>query len=284
MQGAVSIRGRARIARDGLSLAAECLEAAPNPVDFVALEKALDLRESGLAATVTCMAAGAGAEAALAQGLAMGADRIVGIDAPTDIYLDARVAGRAIAAALAGSAVSLVFVAGESSDGSAEVVPHEIAAALDAACLTNVMTLKLSDHDLEVERRLEQGRRETWGAAMPAVVAFDGRANDPRYVTVAALTLARRAVSAELAEDDVRAGDEVSGAATVLRTLVTPRIRTKRVAGQAAGQSVSERMRTAVSGGVGEVKSREPLSGPPALVAERIVAFLRERGLLGARR
>jgi electron transfer flavoprotein beta subunit len=285
MQAAVSVQGRVRIARDGQSVDAQCLQSACNPVDLVALEEALKLRETGLVSTVTCLAAGSGADAVLAHGIAMGADRIVRIHADEDLYVDARVLGRSIAAALAGSPAQLLFVAGQSADGEADAIPHEIAAALRAACLTNVTALRLANGEVEVERWLEKGRREIWAARLPAVVAFNVRANTPRYVTVAALALARRtAASAPHTGEEPSDAAAESGAATALQRLVVPRIRVKRVAGSTSRQPASERMRTLLNGVGGEVKSGKPLSGPPDHVADLIVAFLDERGLLRADR
>lgn len=285
MQPTVSVQGRARIARDGQSITAECLQTASNPGDLVALDEALKLRESGQVSRVTCIAAGASAaDSVLSHGMAMGADRVVRIPAADDLYVDAQRLGRSLAAALAGAAARLVFAAGSSTDGEVDALPHVIATALDAACLTNVMALRLSGTEVEVDRWLERGRRETWGARLPAVVAFAGRANTPRYVTVAALALAAQTTSPGLVPPapPVQAADR--DAATTLIRLVTPRIRPKRIAGGSSRQTASERMRAAVSGGVGESHGGKSLSGSPDHVADLIVAFLDERGLLAARR
>lgn len=285
MQPTVSVKGRARIARDGQSVAAECLQTAPNPADLVALEAALRLRENGQVSTVTCIAAGStAADAVLSYGIAMGADRAVRVPAGEDLYVDAGVLGRSIAAAVAGFGGGLVFAASTSADGEADAVPHVIAAALDAACLTNVTALRLSSTEVEVERWLEKGRREIWGAHLPAVVAFEARANNPRYVAVAALALSRRTASPESVPKESHVQAAEPDAATILRKLVTPRIRPKRIAGGSSRQPVSERMRAAVSGGSGEMKSGQALAGPPDRVADLIVAFLDERGLLGGDR
>ncbi len=281
MQASVSVKGRARIARDGQSVDPECLAALPNLVDFVALEEALKLRESGKAATVTCVAAGAAADAVLAHGLAMGADRIVRVEAPEGLYVDARVLARSIVGACTGQ---LVVIAGQSANGEADALPHEIAAALDAACLTNVTVLRVSNGEVEAERWLEKGRREIWGTRLPAVVAVAATANNPRYVTVAALALARRSASLQLVAREVVVPATESDAATALQKLVTPRIRPKRIAGNSSKQSVSERLRVAVSGDSAQMQSGKPVSGPPTHVADAIVAFLDERGLLEERR
>jgi electron transfer flavoprotein beta subunit len=287
MQATVSIQGRARIARDGRSVAAECLQSAPNPGDLVALEEALRLRDTGQVSKVSCIAAGAtAADAVLSHGLAMGADRTVRIPTTDDLYVDTQRLGRSIAAAVAGSAGKLVFAASTSPDGEADALPHVIAAALHGACLTNVMSLRLSPNEVEVVRWLEQGRREIWGAHLPAIVAFEGRANTPRYAAVAALILARRTVSAGSAGS--AAGTDIQATAhdpaTMLRKLLPPRIRPKRMAGGPIGQPASERMRAAIGGGTAEMKRNAVLSGPPDRVANRIVAFLDARGLLGTER
>lgn len=265
MRPVVSIDGRARIARDGLSVAADGVRSELNRLDLLALEAALRLKEAGHAGRVICLATGErAADDILAHGLAMGADDAMRVPSNSGPYVDARVVAQALATAIRTLGSRLVFTAGQSSDAEAEAIPHLLAAALGAACLTNVTAVQITDGGLEAERRLEQGRRELWGARLPAVLAFDGRAAPARYPAVAALALARRKLAPRLLAGMSAADAESSDAATSLHKLVMRRIPPKRVVGE-------DRART--QGG-------RRLNGPPERLADLIVAFLDERGLL----
>ena len=269
MRPVLSIEGRARIARDGLTVEADCVRSVLNRADLVALEAALKLKEAGCTRRVICLAIGASAvDDVLAHGVAMGADDTVRVPFIGGPYLDARVVGQALAAAIRTLGGRLVFTASQSPDAEAEAVPHMMATALGAACITNVTALRLTDGGLEAERWLEQGRRQIWGARLPAVLAFDARAEQPRYITVAALALARRTLAPRLLAGKPAADSRLTGAATSLYKLAPRRIPPKRVDG--GGHT---RRASAQGGG-------QRLNGPPDRLADMIVAYLHERGLL----
>ncbi len=276
----LTISGRPRIARDGKSVAPECLSAGPHHTDLVALEQAIRMREAGEASSITCVAAGStAADETLAHARALGADRAIRVPAADELYADARILGGLIAGAIAGYGGRLVFTGSQPTDG--DVLPHMIARDLDAACLTDVVALELSGGDIRASRRIEKGHREIWGARLPAVVAFDGGANSPRYAPVAALVLAR-GTCPTVFDPEGRNAEPVEAQPTiVLKKLVPPRIRPKRISAGSSGQSAAERMQAAVSGGVGDAKTGSAISGPPDQVADYIVAFLGQRGLLG---
>lgn len=266
MRPVLSIAGRARIARDGLSVAADCVRTELNRGDLVALEAALGLKEAGRACRVICVAIGASAaDDLLAHGIAMGADDAVRVPSAAGPYFDARLVGQALAAAIRMLGGRLVFTASQSPDAEAEAVPHLLAVALGAACITNVTAVRITDGGLDVERWLEQGRRERWGARLPAVLAIDARAGQPRYLTVAALARARHMLAPRLLAETPAADSKPVGAATSLHKLVPRRIPPKRVGGDGRAR--------AQGGG-------RHLTGAPDRLAETIVAYLEERGLL----
>lgn len=278
----LTVAGRPRIARDGKSVLPECLSVGPRHADLVALEQALRMREAGQASRVTCIAAGsAAANETLAHALALGADRAIRVPTADEFYADARVLGHLIADAITNQGGRLVFTGAGSVDGDGDVLPHMIAHDLGAACLTNIAVLDVSGADIRAERRIEKGHRQIWGARLPAVVAFDPGANSPRYAPVAALVLARRAAVSVLDTRDRNGDPREPRPATLLRKLVPPRIRPKHIATGSSSQSAAERMRATVSGGVGTAKTGSALSGSPEQVADSIVAFLGQRGLLG---
>ena len=265
-----AVEGRLRISRDGKSVAPECLSPTPSLADLVA-------RERGLVSGVICIAEGTQiADEILSRGISMGADRAIRVPADGGLYEDACISGQRIAAAISSLGGKLVFAGGGTDDGDGEVIPHVIATGLNATCLTCVMELALTDDMVRVERRIEKGHRQIWSARLPAVVAFDPGSEAPRYVPVASDILARQG-SPSVAEPDRVEREPV----TALSKFVAPRIRPKRIAAAPLNRSVAERMQATVAGGLGETKAGAILSGPPDQVADQIVAFLGDRGLLG---
>jgi len=277
LQPDFAINGRASIARDGKSIAQECLSLTSRLADQVALEQALRLREKGHVSRVTCVAAcSSAAEDILTQAMASGADRALRIDTGDDLYIDAQAVGQKIANEITGLNGELVFTGSWSGDGNGDLMPHVIAAGLGAACLSNTMNVEISADRVQIERRIEKGHRQIWEAILPAVVAFDPSATAPRYVPVAAQILARRRSITVI--DPVLS---VEQPATALRKFIPARIRAKRVSVAPAHQTVQERMQATVAGGVSKKKSSTTLSGPPHQVADQIIAFLEERKFLG---
>lgn len=284
MKPGVTVTGRAHIARDGKSVASECLTAQPDHADLVALEEALKLWEAGLVSQVIAIMAGpALANDILSYALAMGADRAIHVATGDDLFADARVLGHLIAAVVAHHGGRFILTGAGSADGDGDVLPHMIAQEMGAACLTNIDKLKFLNGELKVERRIEKGHRQIWNATLPAVVACHEGANSPRYVPVTALVLARNQAVTEIDPGALGINQAELRPGTSLEKFVPPRTRPKRIAA-AATQSVAERMQAAVSGGVGDTKKGQSLSGSPEQIADQIVAFLEQRGLLGEQR
>ncbi len=280
---ALALEPPLRFAAGERALAPECVRAAENLADAFALEAALELRERGELERVTCLSAGsARADAALAAGLAAGADRALRIEVPDDAELDEFAIGALLAAAVAHLGGALVLAAQASDDRASGIVPGALAHALGAAYFSNALSLRLRGDEVEVERRLERGDRERWAARLPALVAIEGGAAPRRYVSVAALALARQRPIERLSPGAIGMPLEALPRRLTRVRLAAPRVRAKRTAAPAASLSAAERLRRLTGGGSEPERAR--LRGDPATVAEEVVRFLRQRGLLGPRR
>lgn len=282
VKAAVTVAGMLKLAPGDAALDPSCRRVVRNEADAFALEAALALRERGEAGRVVCVLAGpdTGGEA-LALALAMGADRAVRIDVPEDAPLDPAATGALLATALRRLGARLVFAAQRSDDGRSGVVPAALAHHLGAAYLSNAAAVRLDGDGVEIERKLERGDRETWTAALPAVVAFEPGVNVPRYVSVASLVLARRAPQETVSPEDLGVTLEGLPRLTTRLRLAAPRVRPKKLGAMAAGQSTAERLSQIMSGGVTAKKEKKVLKGAPADLAAEVLRLLRERNLLG---
>lgn len=281
---AVAVRGALSLTADELRLAPECRIVVPNNADAFALEQALRLREQGLVGKVTCLTAGPPeAEAMLAISFAMGADRAFRIDLAEDVRLDEAATGALLGAAIAKLGVRLVLAAQRSDDGGSGIVPAAVARALGAAYLSNVAVVRLAGERVEVERKLERGNRQVWSAALPVVVAVEFGAILARYVSVAALILARRRAVERVTPSEF--GVDLGSLAQLnqLKRLAAPRRRPKKTAAPVGTTGVAGvSRRNLMMGGIGssQTKEKKILTGPPEEIATAVVNLLVEREIL----
>lgn len=279
---AVSIEGALSLAPGEKALAPECRRWVPNEADAFALEEALRLRETGRVNRVTCLTVGPeAASSVLAWSLAMGADRALRIHLEGDALADSVAVGTILAAAVARENGRLVFAAQRSDDGGSGIVPAALAHALGAAYLSNVISVSLENERVEIQRKLERGNRQVWTAALPAVVAFEPGANFPRYVSVAALAVAQRRPVDDGTPRDVGCDPAAIAPLVRLQRLATPRVRPKKTVSLTSGQSVADRLKMIMSGGMTDKKEKKVLKGAPDQLASEVIKLLRERQLLG---
>lgn len=160
--------------------------------DRAALELALQLRAvTGDDITVVTVA-GPGAEGALREALAVGAARVVRIDAPADL------SSAAVASALAPVVADArwVLCGDASADRGSGAVPAFLAAELGVAqALGLVAVTPPADATAPVHavRRLDGGRRELLAVTAPAVLSVEGAAARLRRAGLPAELRARTA-------------------------------------------------------------------------------------------
>ena len=254
---AVAVTGPLAFAPGDGRLAPECRKWVHHEADGYALEQALRLREQGTVERITCITAGpAEATGMLGWCLAMGADRAMRIPVAEDAGLDQLATGTLLGAAIRRMGGRLVLAAQRSDDGQSGLVPAAVARALDAAYLSNVTLVQLSEERVEVQRKLERGNRQVWAASLPAVIAVEPGSVSPRYVSVAAIILARRRAVEELAVEALGADPQMLPRLTTLQRLVVPRVRPKKMVVLTPGQSVSDRRKMIMSGGLSDKKGK----------------------------
>jgi electron transfer flavoprotein beta subunit len=277
---AMSIAGAASVGPQAAQRAGTAPRPVRNEADMFALEEALRARDRGEVERVVCVSVGSPrAREALVAALAMGADHAVRIDVSDDAGLDAGATAALLAAAIGSLGGRLVFAAQTSDDERSGLVPAFLARRLDAVYLSNAATFRLTDGEVEIQRRVKRGGRQVWRAALPAVVAFDGGINVPRYPRVAARFRARRQTIEETSPA-VLGVDLGSLPRPVAILRIEPlRRRTKKMALPAREGSAADRMRALVGGGIA-AKASKVVAGPIDQLVAAAVAFLKERRLL----
>jgi electron transfer flavoprotein alpha/beta subunit len=210
----------------------------------------------------------------------MGVDQIVRIDVGDDELLDAAATGSLLAAVIRALGARLVFAAQRSAGGGSGLVPAFLARALDAAYLSNAVSVRVERDAVEIQRRLGHGDRQMWAARLPVVVAFDAAINVPRYPRVGVRLAARRRAVDPVSPAAVNAPVSSLPRSTALVRLTPARFRPKKTALPAASQSAADRMRALMTGGIAGKKDRRVLKGPVAELTAETLSFLEERNLL----
>lgn len=251
-----------------------------SPADEAALQLALDFRDvldggrrDPNASTVTVVALGpAAADDALRSALAVGADRVVRVDAPTST--DGRAVARALAAAVADA--DLVWCGDYSLDRGTGSVPAFLAAELGAAQALGLVSIDApeSDRPIRAVRRLDGGRREVLEVRPPAVVSVEGSVASLRRASLS------QTLAARTAQIDVVPGPDPTESTTATVTPYRPRARVL----DAPAGSTLDRVRSILDVGGGEAPHAETVTLDPPAAAARILAELDEWGYLDNRR
>jgi electron transfer flavoprotein beta subunit len=251
-----------------------------NEADMFALEEALRARDRGEVGRVVCVSLGPPrAREALVAALEMGADHALRIDVSDGASLGMTATTTLLAAAICSFRGQLVFAAQMSGNGGSGLVPAFLARRLDAVYLSNAVAFRLTDGEVEIQRRVQRGGRQIWRATLPAVVAFESGINVPRYPRVAARFRARRQTIEETSPAGLGVDlDSLPRVLEILR-LESLRRRPKKIALPTREASAVDRLRTLV-GGDFAAKANKVVAGPVDQMVAATVAFLKERHLL----
>ena len=164
-----------------------------NPFDECALEKALQLRESGVASHVTVLTCGLPAhQDVLRTALAMGADDAVLIDTgPATPALDSFAIARLVAAHMKDADYGLVLCGKQAIDGDVGGVAAMLAALLGWPQALNAGALDVMDGGWRVSCGEDAGIAN-WQIDGPAVISADLRLAEPRRVTLPSIVKAKQ--------------------------------------------------------------------------------------------
>ncbi|MCP3716382.1 electron transfer flavoprotein subunit beta/FixA family protein [Paraburkholderia sp. CNPSo 3281] len=164
-----------------------------NPFDECALEKALQLKEAGVASHVTVLTCGLPAhQDVLRTALAMGADDAVLIDTgAATATLDSLAVARLLAAHMKEAEYGLVLCGKQAIDGDVGGVAAMLAALLGWPQALNASGLDAIDGGWRASCGDDAGTA-TWQLDGPAVVSADLRLAEPRRVTLPSIVKAKQ--------------------------------------------------------------------------------------------
>lgn len=173
---------RVRVKPDASGVVTNQVKMSINPFDEIALEQALQLKQSGQITEVVLVTIGETVcQDVLRHGLAMGADRAILVQ--TDQCLDSLHVGQILQQIVSRETPQLVIMGKQAIDGDCNQAAQMLAGLLSWPQATFACELSLNQDSVEVQREVDGGL-QVLRCDLPAVISSDLRLAQPRYVTL----------------------------------------------------------------------------------------------------
>ena len=181
---------KVRIKSDGSDVNVDGVKMGINPFDENAIEEALRLKERGLASEIIAVSLGSTAnQDVLRHALAMGVDRAILLE--TDCILQPLGVAKLLKAVVELEKPDLILLGKQAIDSDAGQTGQMLAALLGYGQGTFVSNLNVNNQEVTVTREVDGGT-ETLAIKLPAVLTADLRLNEPRFVKLPNLMMARK--------------------------------------------------------------------------------------------
>jgi len=181
---------KVRIKADGSDVDIAGVKMGINPFDENAIEEALRLKEKGKASEVVVVSIGSAAnQDVLRHALAMGADRAILLE--TDANVQPLGVAKLLKAMIEREQPQLIMLGKQAIDDDAGQAGQMLAALLDYPQGTFASTVQIEGDEIVVTREVDGGT-ETLALTLPAIITADLRLNEPRFVKLPNLMMARK--------------------------------------------------------------------------------------------
>lgn len=179
-----------RVKPDGSDVDIDGVKMGINPFDENAIEAALRLKEQGIATEVVAVSFGTQVnQDVLRHALAMGADRAVLVESTAK--LQSLSVAKLLKAVVEREQPKLIILGKQSVDDDAGQMGQMLAGLLNYPQATFASTITVANEEATVTREVDGGT-ETLAVSLPAVITADLRLNEPRFVKLPNLMMARK--------------------------------------------------------------------------------------------
>ena len=163
---------------------------AMNPFCEIAIEEAVQLKESGTASEVIAVTVGkSDSQEQLRTALALGADRAILIE--SDSLLEPLGIAKALANVIEAEAPQLVILGKQAIDGDNNQTGQMLAALLNYSQATFASEVVIDGDSASVTREIDGGL-QTIKVSLPAIITTDLRLNEPRYASLPNIMKAKK--------------------------------------------------------------------------------------------
>ena len=181
---------KVRVKSDATGVDIANVKMSMNPIDEIAVEEAVRLKEKGVVTEIIAVSCGvAQCQETLRTAMALGADR--GILVETSAELQPLAVAKLLKALVDKEQPGLVLLGKQAIDDDCNQTGQMLAALGDWPQGTFASKLEVADGKLSVTREVDGGS-ETLSLTLPAIVTTDLRLNEPRYVTLPNIMKAKK--------------------------------------------------------------------------------------------
>ncbi|MFC7419281.1 electron transfer flavoprotein subunit beta/FixA family protein [Iodobacter arcticus] len=192
---------RPRIKADGSDVDIAGVKMSINPFDEIAVEEALRMKERGVVTEIVAVTIGTAAcQDVLRHALAMGADRVILLE--SDLELQPLGVAKLLKAIVDKEQPGLVILGKQAIDDDAGQTGQMLAALMNAGQGAFASSITVSDGEALVVREVDGGT-ETVALKLPAVITADLRLNEPRFVKLPNLMMAKKKPIETIAASDL---------------------------------------------------------------------------------
>ena len=181
---------KVRVKPDGSNVDIDGVKMGINPFDENAIEEALRLKEQGKATEVVAVSFGTQVnQDVLRHALAMGVDRAILVESAAK--LQSLAVAKLIKTVVEREQPDLIILGKQSIDDDAGQMGQMLAGLLNYPQATFASAISLEGNVATVTREVDGGT-ETLALDLPAVITADLRLNEPRFVKLPNLMMARK--------------------------------------------------------------------------------------------
>ena len=181
---------KVRIKPDGSDVDIDNVKMGVNPFDENAIEEALRLKEKGIATEIVAVTLGGSInQDVLRHALAMGVDRAVLVE--SDLVLQPLGVAKLLKAVVEREQPNLVILGKQAIDDDAGQTGQMLSGLLGYGQGTFASTLAIENNEAVVTREIDGGSEQI-AVTLPAVLTADLRLNEPRFVKLPNLMMARK--------------------------------------------------------------------------------------------
>lgn len=185
---------KVRVKPDQTSVDLANVKMSMNPFDEIALEEAIRMKEAGAATEVVVVSIGVKkSEETLRNGLALGADRGILVEAVDNVETDVEplAVAKILAKIIEEEQPGLVIMGKQAIDNDVNATGQMLAAILGWPQATFASKVTLGEGSVEVTREVDGGL-QTIKVQTPAIITADLRLNEPRYASLPNIMKAKK--------------------------------------------------------------------------------------------
>ncbi|MCB5184939.1 electron transfer flavoprotein subunit beta/FixA family protein [Methylobacillus gramineus] len=179
-----------RVKPDGSDVDIAGVKMGINPFDEIAVEEAIRLKERGVATEVIAVTIGkANSQDTLRHALAMGVDKAVLIQ--TDVEVQPLAVAKLLKSVIEREQPQLIILGKQAIDDDLGQTGQMLAALINAGQGTFASIIEVKAGEIEVTREIDGGT-DVVALKLPAVVTTDLRLNEPRFIKLPNLMMAKK--------------------------------------------------------------------------------------------